>query len=169
MPRCVSYRTDPKYLQLLEESRRSDVRSGALLPGVRLSNIIARALHGRVLVADDLPDAASSLALLCELYGAEVRQASNGIEAVEVAGLFQPHVVLMDISMPGMNGYEAARAIRANEWGKFMVLIALTGWGRPADLDAAREAGFDRHLLKPVHPERLVKLIASLQTRSDQY
>jgi CheY-like chemotaxis protein len=134
-----------------------------------LSSNVPRALYGRILVADDLPDAVNSLALLCELYGAEVRQAFNGIEAVEIAGSFQPQVVLMDISMPGMNGYEAARAIRAAEWGKSMVLIALTGWGRPADLDAAREAGFDGHLLKPVHPERLLKLIASLQTRPDQY
>jgi CheY-like chemotaxis protein len=134
-----------------------------------LSNKAANTLHGRVLVADDVPDAANSLAMLCELYGAEVRQAFNGIEAFEIAASFQPDVVLLDISMPGMNGYDVARAIRRAEWGRSMVLIALTGWGRPADLEAAREAGFDGHLLKPVYPERLVKLIANLRERGNQY
>src|SRR5688572_8722116 len=107
--------------------------------------------------------------MLCELYGAEVRQALNGIEAVEIAASFQPEIVLMDISMPRMNGYEAARSIRRAEWGKSMLLIALTGWGRPTDLQAAREAGFDGHLLKPVHPDRLVGIIESLRGRADQY
>jgi len=120
-------------------------------------------LRGRVLVADDIPDAASSLAMLCEMYGAEVRLALDGVETVEVAASFRPDVILMDITMPKLDGYSAARAIRREPWGKQMTLIALTGWGRSSDLQAAREAGFDGHLLKPVAPEALVKLINTLR------
>ena len=120
-------------------------------------------LRGRILVADDIPDAASSLAMLCEMYGAEVRLALDGVETVEVAASFMPDVILMDITMPKLDGYSAARAIRREPWGRQMTLIALTGWGRSSDLQAAREAGFDGHLLKPVAPEALVKLINTLR------
>ena len=76
---------------------------------------------------------------------------------------FHPHVVLMDISMPRMDGYEAARRLRTEEWGKDVVLIALTGWGRQDDIDSARAAGFDGHLLKPVEADAMVSLIQSLR------
>ena len=120
-------------------------------------------LTGRILVVDDLNDAAASLALVCELYGAEARVARNGLEALTVGASFLPDVVLMDISMPHMDGYEAARRMRGESWGKDVVLIALTGWGRQGDIDAARAAGFDGHLLKPVGAEALVELISSLR------
>jgi CheY-like chemotaxis protein len=120
-------------------------------------------LQGRILVADDVPDAASSLAMLCEMYGAHVRLALDGVETVEIASSFRPDVVLMDITMPKLDGYAAARAIRREQWGQSMTLIALTGWGRPSDLEAARKAGFDGHLLKPVEPEALLSLIARLR------
>lgn len=120
-------------------------------------------LQGRILVADDIPDAASSLAMLCEMYGAEVRLAHDGVETVEVAASFRPDVVLMDITMPKLDGYSAARAIRREPWGQAMTLIAMTGWGRSSDLQAARDAGFDGHLLKPVDPDALVKLINQLR------
>jgi CheY-like chemotaxis protein len=120
-------------------------------------------LQGRILVADDVPDAATSLAMLCELYGAEVSLAHDGAATVEVAASFRPDVVLMDITMPKMDGYAAARAIRAEAWGSSMILIALTGWGRQTDLDAAVAAGFDGHLLKPVEPDALVSLIRKLR------
>ena len=125
----------------------------------------APALTGRVLIADDLPDAARSLAMLFELYGAEVRFTLDGAETVRVAESFRPEIVLLDISMPRMNGYDAARAIRQASWGTNMVLIALTGWGRDSDLEEARGAGFDGHLLKPVDPEALVRLISDLRRR----
>lgn len=121
-------------------------------------------LHGRILVADDVPDAATSLAMLCEMYGAETRLAHDGVATVEVAASFRPDVVLMDITMPKMDGYAAARAIRAEAWGGSMILIALTGWGRQTDLDAAAAAGFDGHLLKPVEPDALVSLISRLRS-----
>ncbi len=123
------------------------------------------ALHGRVLVADDLPDAARSLAMLFELYGAEARFTLDGREAVRIAESFRPHIVVLDISMPGMSGYEAARAIRSAPWGGAMVLVALTGWGRRADLEAAYAAGFDGHLLKPVDPQALLDVISELRER----
>lgn len=123
------------------------------------------ALHGRVLVADDLPDAARSLAMLFELYGAEVRFTLDGGEAVRIAESFRPEIVVLDISMPGLSGYEAARAIRSAPWGRGMVLVALTGWGRRTDLEAAHAAGFDGHLLKPVDPEALLDVISRLRAR----
>ena len=120
-------------------------------------------LSGRILVVDDLNDAAASLALVCELYGAQARVARDGREALTLGAQFLPDVVLMDISMPHMDGYEAARRLRAESWGKDVVLIALTGWGRQGDIEAARAAGFDGHLLKPVAAESLVDLIGSLR------
>jgi CheY-like chemotaxis protein len=122
-------------------------------------------LTGRILVVDDLNDAAASLALVCELYGAQSRVARNGLEALSVGATFLPDVVLMDISMPHMDGYEAARRLRAESWGTAVVLIALTGWGRQGDIDAARLAGFDGHLLKPVGAEALIDLITRLRAK----
>jgi CheY-like chemotaxis protein len=115
------------------------------------------------LVVDDLADAATSLAMVCQLYGAEAKIARDGIEALEIGAAFRPDVVLMDITMPNMNGYEAARRLRAESWGKSVVLIALTGWGRKTDIEAASDAGFDGHLLKPVEAEALLRLIAELR------
>lgn len=130
-----------------------------------MSEHIGRPLDGRILVVDDLNDAAASLALVCELYGADARVARDGLEALTVGASFLPDVVLMDISMPNMNGYEAARRVRAEPWGKTAVLIALTGWGRQGDIEAAREAGFDGHLLKPVGAEALIDLISRLREK----
>lgn len=101
--------------------------------------------------------------MLLELYGAEVRFTLDGAETLREVESFRPEIVLLDISMPGMSGYDAARAIRRAAWGTNMVLIALTGWGRNSDLEEAREAGFDGHLLKPVEPEALVRVISHLR------
>lgn len=129
-----------------------------------MSENTAQPLSGRILVVDDLADSALSLALVCELYGAEAKAASDGREALALAAEFRPDVVLMDISMPNMDGYEAARRLRAQHWEKKPVLIALTGWGRPGDIDNARAAGFDGHLLKPVEAEALIALISQLRS-----
>jgi two-component system, sensor histidine kinase len=122
-------------------------------------------LNARVLVADDVPDAALSLALLLEYYGAEARYALDGAEAVRLAEDFRPEVLLVDISMPRMDGYQVARAIRAAPWGADMILLALTGWGRSSDQEAARAAGFDGHLLKPVSADALIAEIGKIQAR----
>ncbi len=111
----------------------------------------------RILVADDNRDAAESLATLFGIDGDEVRIAHDGAEAVELEERFVPDVVVLDIGMPFLNGYEAARRIRAR--GSKALLIALTGWGQDNDKRSSREAGFDFHLVKPVEPETLRTLV----------
>ncbi|PYS05493.1 MAG: hypothetical protein DMG12_07535 [Acidobacteria bacterium] len=114
----------------------------------------------RILVADDNLDSAESLSLLLSLKGYEVRTASDGVEAVETAALFLPDIVFLDIGMPNMNGYEAARMIREQPWGKHILLIALTGWGKEEDRRRCKAAGFDVHLTKPMNYEALLQLLA---------
>jgi CheY-like chemotaxis protein len=114
----------------------------------------------RVLLADDLPDAVDSLAMMLRLAGHDVQTAHDGLEAVQAAATFRPAVVLLDIGMPRMNGYEAARHIRQQPWGKEMLLVALTGWGQEDDRRRTLEAGFDHHLTKPVEPKVLEELLA---------
>jgi CheY-like chemotaxis protein len=118
------------------------------------------AIRARILVADDNRDAVQSLAMMLELEGHEIRIAYDGFDALRIAQEFRPHLVLLDIGMPGMDGYEAARQIRERPWGKSTCLIALTGWGQEHDKRQATEAGFDRHLVKPVDPQVLIGLIA---------
>ena len=113
----------------------------------------------RILVADDNRDAADSLAMMLELMGNAVRTANDGQEAVEVAAEFRPDVALLDIGMPRMNGYEAARRMRAEPWGRGLVIVALTGWGQEEDRRRSREAGFDVHLVKPVDPAAIEKVL----------
>jgi CheY-like chemotaxis protein len=112
----------------------------------------------RVLVVDDNQDSAESLALLLELYGHEVRTAFAGPSALETAGVFLPEIVLLDIGLPGMDGYEVARRLRAEHDG--CRLIALTGYGRDDDRQRSREAGFDHHLVKPVDLEELKRALS---------
>jgi PAS domain S-box-containing protein len=118
----------------------------------------------RILVVDDYGESAETLAELLRLEGNEVKIAHDGLKAVEVAENFRPAVVLLDIGMPKLNGYEAARKIREQPWGKNMVLIAVTGWGQEKDRNRSREAGFNAHLLKPVNYSELSQLISSLST-----
>ncbi len=116
----------------------------------------------RILVVDDNRDSATSLAMLLDLTGNETRTAFDGLEAVEAAAAFRPEVVLLDIGLPKLNGYEAARKIREQSWGKKMVLVALTGWGQEEDRQRSREAGFDGHMVKPMDYAALMKLLAEL-------
>jgi signal transduction histidine kinase len=115
----------------------------------------------RILVADDNGDAAGSLALRLELAGHEVRTAGDGLEALAVARSFQPEVVLLDLGMPAMDGYETARHLRRLSWGKQARLIALTGWGQQQDRIRTAEAGFDIHLVKPVSEVDLFQAIGA--------
>ncbi|WP_411879352.1 PAS domain-containing protein [Polaromonas sp. YR568] len=117
----------------------------------------------RVLVVDDNADAGDTLAVILDMLGAEVRVARDGAEALETFAAYQPSVVLLDIGMPGMNGYEVARAIRSRFPGHPTVLVALTGWGQEDDRRRASEAGFDHHLLKPAEIDALQKLLADLE------
>jgi signal transduction histidine kinase/CheY-like chemotaxis protein len=115
----------------------------------------------RILVADDNVDAAETVALLLENRGHAVRVVHDGKAAVEMAAAFRPHVALLDIGMPEMNGYEVARALRQQTWSDDVVLIALTGWGQAEDRKRSSEAGFDHHIVKPATPEALEQLLTN--------
>jgi CheY-like chemotaxis protein len=116
----------------------------------------------RMLVADDHRDAADTMAMVLSLWGHSVHVAHSGAEAVKAAADFQPRVVLLDISMPKLNGYEVAQRIRQQTGGEDMVLIALTGREEQVDKRLAEAARFDHHLTKPVDHRKLQKLLAEL-------
>jgi CheY-like chemotaxis protein len=120
----------------------------------------------RVLVVDDNVDAAGSLAMMLKLMGNEVRTAHDGLEAVEATAAFRPDMVLLDIGMPKLNGYDACRRIRAQPWGRDVVIVALTGWGQEEDKRRSKEAGFNGHLVKPVEPAALEKLLAGVKANT---
>lgn len=113
----------------------------------------------KVLVVDDNPDVARSLGTMLRATGHEIRTAHDGEEAFELARSFRPEVVLLDIGLPKANGYDVARHIRAEDWGREMVLIAQTGWGKEDDKRRAKAAGFDHHLTKPVQKAALMRII----------
>ncbi|MBA4329180.1 MAG: hypothetical protein C0428_13205 [Polaromonas sp.] len=117
----------------------------------------------RVLVVDDNHDAGDSLAMILEMLGAEVRVARGGTEAIDLFARFDPGVILLDIGMPGMNGYDVARAIRSSHPGHPVVIVALTGWGQDEDRRRSADAGFDHHLVKPAELDALQDLLASLE------
>ena len=117
----------------------------------------------RVLVVDDNRDAAESLGTVLELLGAQVRLAHAGPEAIEAVAAYRPSVVLLDLGMPGMDGYEVARRLRARQGGAPLSIVALTGWGQDEDRRRTLEAGFDHHLVKPADIEQLQSLLASLR------
>jgi len=116
----------------------------------------------RLLVVDDNVDAAQSIAMLLELQGHTVRTAYDGYSALRMLSDFKPHGVLLDIGLPGMDGFEVARRMRALNEGKSVTLIALTGYGQDEHRRRSREVGFDHHLVKPVEPDALLTLIGSL-------
>jgi PAS domain S-box-containing protein len=113
----------------------------------------------RVLLVDDNRDVARSMARWIRLLGHEIRVAFDGSEAVQAASEFKPDVVLMDIGLPKLNGYNAAREMRSKPWGEKMTLVAVTGWGRKSDHRRSYESGFDWHLTKPVEPAVLEALL----------
>ncbi len=114
----------------------------------------------RILVVDDNKDSADSLAMLLRLSGHETRTAHDGLEAVDAAMAFRPEVILLDIGMPNLNGYEACRRIRAQASGRDIMIIATTGWGQEQAREASKAAGFDAHLVKPINPAELASLLA---------
>lgn len=115
----------------------------------------------RVLVVDDNEAFVDALKVVIEALGHEVCTACDGEGALEVAAEYRPDVVLMDLGMPGLNGYEAARLIRMQPWGRDLLLVALTGWGQREDKERTREAGFDHHIVKPARAAELRRLLAS--------
>jgi len=116
----------------------------------------------RILVVDDNKDSASTLSMLLGLDGNQTRAAYDGLEAVQAAEQFRPHVILLDIGLPGISGHEACRRIRAQPWGKTMVIVALTGWGQEEDRQKSNDAGFNAHMVKPVDRGVINQLLAEL-------
>jgi PAS domain S-box-containing protein len=124
----------------------------------RMTNGAAR----RILIADDNVDVAESFEIMLQMFGHEVQTAFDGLEALERAEEFRPDVIVLDVGMPKLDGYETARRIRQQPWGQDVVLIAVTGWGNEKDKNRSAEAGFDIHLVKPVDADTILKSVATL-------
>jgi len=115
----------------------------------------------RILVVDDHPDAVEALSMQLQVAGHDVRSANDGIEAMTIGESFQPQVVILDLGMPKMDGYETVRSMRRRSWGSRALIVALTGWAQPYDRQKTAEAGFDAHLVKPVTEFELFQAIAA--------
>jgi CheY-like chemotaxis protein len=113
----------------------------------------------RILLVDDNADAATMLAMVLRLLGHEVVTAKSGAEGLELGAQFKPDVAILDIGMPGMDGHEVCRRLRAEPWGASIRVIALTGWGAEEDRRRTRAAGFNVHLVKPVDRETLTNAL----------
>jgi len=155
-----AFRTDPGHgsefvvrLSVIDEQARR-------MEHARLGESFMSAANARrIMVVDDNTDGAESMSLLLSSLGHDVRTAVDGLQALETADVFQPEVVLLDIGMPHMDGYETARRLRENAALRNALLIALTGWGQEDARRRSVEAGFDHHLVKPVDLDVLEKLI----------
>jgi len=117
----------------------------------------------RVLLADDNVDGAESLRLNLEIQGHDVRVAFDGAAALDLADDFRPEIMVLDLGMPKLDGLEVCRRVRARQWGDDVTIIALTGWGQEQDRRRTLEAGFDHHLVKPVEPQALARLISEVR------
>ena len=142
-------------LPLLDPSTLNSTLAADKLQAVRQAAL-------KILVVDDNRDGADSLSEMLGLIGNDTRTGYDGEQALVLAAEYQPDVILLDIGLPKLNGYEVCRRIRAQAWSQAMVLIAVTGWGQEKDRNLTREAGFDHHLVKPVDPEALMKLLEGL-------
>ncbi len=143
-------------LPLVASPRAFD--DGNHLPSQRIAN---RDVTNRIMVVDDNVDSANSLALLLKMMGYDVRIVHDGLSAVDLFDEFQPTIVLLDIGLPKLNGYDACRRIRERRLGTRAKIIAITGWGQENDRRRSREAGFDAHLVKPIDPTNLERLLVS--------
>jgi CheY-like chemotaxis protein len=143
------------YLPLASEA------SGAPVEQACVASCITAPARRRVLVVDDHRDSADSLAMMLGNSGHQVRVAYDGEEAVATAEAWLPEVVLLDLGMPKLDGHDVCRFIRAQSWGRRMRIIAMTGWGQREDRRRTEAAGFEHHLVKPVEPAELERLLAS--------
>lgn len=132
----------------------------------RLPGLVTPGGARRVLLVDDNPDSVESLALLLALSGYDTQTAYDGVEAVLMATAWRPDVVLLDIGLPRMDGYEVCRAIRAEAWGRDIPVIAITGWGHDNARRLTSDAGFTAHLLKPVDFLDLTEMLAEVRTQA---
>ena len=140
----------------------SEVRPAA--PAAATARPVPNAgMQRRILVVDDNQDSADSSAMVMELMGHATATAYSGEQALEVGESFQPDVMLLDIGLPGMSGYDVARRVRAEDWGRDVVLIAVTGWGQEDDRRKSAESGFNHHLVKPIDTVELVGLLDKIK------
>lgn len=149
-----------EFVVRLPLDRRKDLRIREPAPAPDISGV------ERVLVVDDNRDAADTLGALLNLLGVTVCTANDGEAALEAIDAFHPSIVVLDLGMPGMDGYEVARRVRERPGGRDIALIALTGWGQEKDRDLTEKAGFDRHLVKPVDIGTMQAVLASLAKQS---
>ena len=127
---------------------------------------VAAPLSGlQILVVDDNGDSADSLALLLSLAGHETHVARTGPQALARAEALRPDVILLDLGLPGLSGYEVCRRLRAEPWGRTMPIVAITGWGQDDDRQRSKEAGFDGHLVKPIVLDELSALLSERTVR----
>ena len=119
-------------------------------------------MRKKVLLIDDDPVLSRLFSVQLRGAGYDVAVACDGVQSISAVRRERPDVILLDIGLPGLNGYEVCRRVRAQPWGTRTVLIALTGWGQDEDRQRSKEAGFDRHLVKPVGPADLAKVLAAL-------
>jgi CheY-like chemotaxis protein len=136
-------------------------------PGMHMPSSQAKQAGRRILVVDDNVDAAVSVLKLLKLWGHDVQAAFSGPEALEMARKFRPQIVLLDIGMPGMSGYEVAKQLRAQPEFQSLVITALTGYGQAEDRRRSQEAGFNHHLTKPPDPFALAALLKSPDSFGD--
>jgi PAS domain S-box-containing protein len=141
---------------------RLPIRLSELVQPSSESDTMRAGTSRRILIVDDNQDAATSLARILELLGHETRVAFDGVEALEAAEAFEPDVAILDIGMPGLNGYDVCRRMRERPWASATSFIALTGWGQEQDKRRASEAGFAFHLVKPVDSGELDRLLAGM-------
>ena len=152
-----------EFVVSLPVAQSSSLRKDDRAPRPSTRDIALKAV--RVLIADDNRDSADSCAALLQLHGHDVRVGYSGVEALRLAEEFAPQVALLDIGMPGMNGYELARRIRSTDAGRSILLVAVTGWGQEEDKHLAETAGFDEHRVKPLDFSSLGDLIARCADR----
>lgn len=122
----------------------------------------ANPISPRILVVDDNMDASLIVSLSLQLKGYNVQRGDSGLQTLSIAESWHPQAILLDISMPGLNGYETCQRLRQQPWGVGIVMIALTGYGQAEDRQRAQEAGFDWHLVKPVDLTALPNLLTEL-------
>jgi CheY-like chemotaxis protein len=127
------------------------------------------AVKRRILVVDDNVDSATTLAMLLSMHGNEVDVAFDGAQAIESANRMRPDVILLDLGMPKMNGYDACRRIREKPWSRNTLLVAVTGWGQENDRRRTSEAGFDAHIVKPIDDSLLEETLVSLTPAAIQH
>ncbi len=128
---------------------------------------VAEKIRLRILIVDDNVDAAEIMGVLLESLGHDIQTAHDGHCGVQMARLFRPDVVLLDVGLPEMNGYEVARHLRQDPETRNLLLVAVTGYGQPEDLRRSDEAGFDLHVLKPVGMESLQSILARAEQLAD--